>query len=61
MLDTAEHRNWEVYKALFLIREDRERRARGEPTLEEEIARENQMAAEYCDPPYRPLLIRFAT
>lgn len=60
-MDIAKHQDWEVYKALFQIREDRERRAQGRPTLEEEIAQEERSAAEYCDPPSRPLATSLAT
>lgn len=60
-MDIARHQDWEVLKALFICRENRERRARGEPTLEEEIAQEERRAAEYCDPQSRPLVIRFGT
>lgn len=61
MFDTANHHAWEAMKALFQIREDRERRAQGLPTLEEEIAQEAQRFAEYCDPQPGPMMIRFGT
>jgi hypothetical protein len=61
MFDIANHRAWEDLKALLLHRENRERRERGLPTLEEEIAQEERRFAEYCDPQPRPMIVSFGT
>lgn len=59
MLDIATHRAWEDMKALLLYREDRERRQRGEPPLEEELAQEERRARETFDP--QPFVLRIVT
>ncbi|MDK2769955.1 MAG: hypothetical protein KYX69_19830 [Sphingomonas sp.] len=54
-------RAWNDMKALFLHREDRERRERGLPPLETEFEQEAQRFREAFDPPARPITIAHLT